>query len=123
TPQLSHAFFVQFLQVPALEENFAFEDFTRGVNQTNDGEARHGFARAGFSHQAEDFSSPHCQVDTVYGRPGPCLGMESGAQTSHLQNDFTHQRLGSRASRRRSPTMLIDRMSSSSATPGNMLIQ
>ncbi|CFP58793.1 Uncharacterised protein [Bordetella pertussis] len=121
--QLPHLLFAQLAQVLALEADLAFDHFAGRVDQPQQRKPGDRFARAGFADQPHDFAAAHDQVDAVDGGPGAGFGMECGAQAAHVQEDVFHARRGSRLSRRRSPTMLMERISSSSARPGNRLIQ
>src|SRR5690606_13083406 len=121
--QAAQLLFVQRAQVGTVEQDLARNDFAGPVDQADERETRYRLARPRLAHQAQDLAAPDREVDAVDRRPGAVFGMERGNQAAYVQQYVFVVHRGSRASRRRSPTMLMDRMSSSSAMPGNMLIQ
>jgi hypothetical protein len=123
--QLAHLLFVQVAQVPALEQHLARDHFAGRVDQAEDGKTGDGLARTGFADQAHDLAGLDGQVHPAHGGPGAVLGVENRVQAAHFQQwcRCHHQPLGSSAARRRSAITLIARIRSSSARPGNMLIQ
>jgi oligopeptide/dipeptide ABC transporter ATP-binding protein len=114
-------------QVAALEQGLAAHDAARRIDQTHDGKARDGLARAGFTDQAQDLAAFQLKRDAIHGGQHARAGMELRAQVAHFKRGRRASRgravghlwvLGFSTSRRRSPTRLIATMVMSSAMPG-----
>ncbi|KAG1391308.1 hypothetical protein G6F58_012743 [Rhizopus delemar] len=106
-------------QVCAAERDGTFRGRVQPLDQPRHG----GFAGTRFADQADDFAAAHGKVDAVDRQIRAGLGMECSAQSAHIKKNVAHARRGSRLSSRRSPTMLMERISTSRAMPGNRLIQ
>src|SRR5690606_8259474 len=79
---------------------------------------------ARFPHQAHDLPRHQIERDAVHGPQRPFPGLEFRGESLDAEYGPGHLfNLGLSTSRRRSPTMLMDTMISSSATPEYTLIQ
>ena len=122
--QLAHLLFAQVAQVLSFEQHLARDDLAGRVDQPKDGETGDRFSRAGFAHEAHNFAGLDRQVHTTDGGPSAFFGVKNGVQAAHCKQGLgRHVLLGSSAARSRSAITLMVKISSTSAKPGNMLIQ
>ncbi len=82
---MTQRFLVQGQQVLALEHDPAADDLTRRIDQTQDREPGHGFARTGLPDQAHDLAPADAEADAVDGMGDAVLGEEMRFQVFDLK--------------------------------------
>src|SRR5690606_40328892 len=110
----------------ALEQDGAADIAARRIDQSEDGEAGDGLARAGFADQTEDLATSDRQAHTINGLHHAIGCEEVRLQVADVEDDFSHvllryrhaANLGLKTSRSRSPTMLMTNTSVKRSRPG-----
>ncbi len=109
-------------EIGPLEVDLALRDAARGIEQAGDGIGRHRLAGAGFAHDAERPARSNGEADTAHGLDETAPGRERHVQVFDRQQRRVRRRhvriLGSRMSRRPSPSRLKQSTVSISARPG-----
>src|SRR5690606_30411031 len=133
--QLGHLPLGELGQFLAIEADRSADDPARHRDQSEDGEGGDRLAAAGLTHDAQDLAGVDVDVDPVHRLDHSVPGEEVGLEVGHLEQVLVGSspgaygrvvvahsfRLGSRASRRPSPSMLKPSTVIMMARPGKII--